>query len=296
MLGRAYPVRVAAQWTQPQAPEERLMIALHARRSAASMAAWKAAHPDRPLILALTGTDLYRDIATDASAQRSLELADRLIVLNELGARALPDGLRSKVRVVLQSCAARAPQPKPKTRTRVLAVGHLRLEKDPATFQRAALRLKPRTDLFFDHIGGVLDADLEAAARECAAAQPRYRWLGGLPHAATRERIARASLLVHASRMEGGANVIIEAVRSGVPVLASAIDGNLGLLGAGYAGCFAVGDDAALAHLIERFADEPGFAAHLRAQCAARADRFAPEAEAAALRAIVAELLAPRAG
>ena len=76
---------------------------------------------------------------------------------------------------------------------------------------------------------------------------PRYRWLGALSQAAARRAIARARALVHMSRMEGGANVVIEAVRSGVPVLASRIDGNVGLLGADYDGYFPVGDAAALA-------------------------------------------------
>ncbi len=298
LLAPLHRVEIADHWAaDPVAAgrDAQLLIALHARRSAASILAWKMAHPDRPLIVALTGTDLYRDIGSDPAAQHSLALADRLIVLNELGARALPETMRDKVRVVLQSCTQRRPRARAESsgrkRLRVLMVGHLRPEKDPATYQRAALRLAHRTDVHLDHIGRALQPELADAAQACMQQQPRYRWLGGLPHAATRDRLARAQLLVHASRMEGGAHAVIEALRSGVPVLASAIDGNLGLLGTDYAGTFAAGDDAALARLIERFADEPAFAAQLRAQCAARADRFSPEAEAAALRAIVAELL-----
>ncbi|HET7773633.1 MAG TPA: selenoneine biosynthesis selenosugar synthase SenB [Burkholderiaceae bacterium] len=298
LLKPLHRVEIADHWAAGRGAagsDAQLLIALHARRSAASIVAWKTAHPERPLIVALTGTDLYRDIDHDPAAQHALTLADRLIVLNELGARALPAALRGKVRVVLQSCSRRVPrapagQPGRK-RLRVLMVGHLRAEKDPATYQRAALRLRHRADLFLDHIGRALQPELADAAQACMQQQPRYRWLGGLPHSATRDRMARAHLLVHASRMEGGAHAVIEAIRSGVPVLASAIDGNLGLLGTDYAGTFAAGDDAALARLIERFADEPAFAAQLRAQCAARADRFSPEAEAAALRAIVSELL-----
>jgi glycosyltransferase involved in cell wall biosynthesis len=60
---------------------------------------------------------------------------------------------------------------------------------------------------------------------------PNYRWLGALPHESTRRRIQAAHVLVHSSRMEGGAHVVIEAVTSGTPVLASRIPGNLGLLG-----------------------------------------------------------------
>ena len=103
LLRPAYRVRVTDLWHQG---DEAMMVALHARRSAASIEAWHAAHPDRPLALVLTGTDLYHDIAVDAQARRSLALADVLVVLNELGAVQLPEALRGKARVVLQSCTA----------------------------------------------------------------------------------------------------------------------------------------------------------------------------------------------
>ncbi|MEO8716817.1 MAG: hypothetical protein ABI423_01215 [Burkholderiales bacterium] len=60
-----------------------LMLALHARRSHAAVVAYRAAHPQGPLAVALTGTDLYRDLPRSAEARRSLELADRLLVLQD---------------------------------------------------------------------------------------------------------------------------------------------------------------------------------------------------------------------
>lgn len=291
MLRPAYRVRLAAQWA---AGDEALLIALHARRSAASVAAWRAARPQAPSLLVLTGTDLYRDIETDAAAQRSLELADRLVVLNELGAVRLPAALQPKCRVVLQSCTARAPLAKPTRHLRALMVGHLRAEKDPQTYFRAAGRLAQRADIRLDHVGNALDPALGAEASARAAAQPNYRWLGGLDHAATRRRIQAAHVLVHASRMEGGAHVVIEAIRSGTPVLASRIDGNLGLLGAHHAACFDPGDDAGLAALLARARDDPDMLAHLQRQQARRAHLFEPAAERAALLGLVGELLAAR--
>ncbi|MCC6609349.1 MAG: TIGR04348 family glycosyltransferase [Burkholderiales bacterium] len=289
MLHGAYDVRLAAHWSRG---DEALMIALHARRSAASVAAWRATHPDRPLLLALTGTDLYRDIDTDASAQHSLAAADALVVLNELGARRLPEPMRGKCRVILQSCTARRPHTKTKRHLRALMVGHLREEKDPRTYFRAARRLAGRTGIALDHIGAALDPALGAEAAALAAAQANYRWLGALPHAATRRRIQAAHLLVHPSRMEGGAHVVIEAIRSGTPVLASRIEGNLGLLGSDYPGVFEVGDDAALASLLERARAEPAMLTSLQQRLAPRAPLFAPEAERSALRRLVAGLLA----
>ncbi len=287
MLSGAYRVRIAAAW---EGGDEALMIALHARRSAPSIALWHARRPGAPLALALTGTDLYRDIAGDAAAQASLQIADRLIVLNPLGAAALPAALRPKARVVLQSCAARRSLPKTGDHLRAVMVGHLRDEKAPQTYFEAARRLAHRADLRFDHVGAALDPALGAEATQLAHACPRYRWLGALPRGAARRRIQAAHVLVHPSRMEGGANVVIEALRSGTPVLASRIDGNVGLLGDDYGGYFPLDDANALVALLQQARDEPALLTDLQAQCAARASLFDPERERAALRAIVGEL------
>ncbi len=293
LLAPAYRVTLTDLATPAQINTADAMLALHARRSAPAILAWREAHATRPLVVVLTGTDLYRDIASDAAAQRSLVLADRLVVLNSHGARALPEAHRAKARVVLQSCSARRPWPKPQRHLRVLMVGHLRDEKDPQTYWRAIARLRHRGDLRFDHIGGALDPALGDEARALAAADARFRWLGALPHARTRGHIQRAHVLVHASRMEGGAHAVIEALRSGTAVLASAIDGNTGLLGDDHPGLFVPGDDAALAALLERCRDEPAILPGLLAAGERRAPLFAPEAETAALHALMAELLAP---
>ncbi len=284
MLSAAYRVRLVGTW---QGGDEDLMIALHARRSAASIRAWRELRGPSPLGVVLTGTDLYRDIATDADAQRSLQLADALVVLNARGALRLPDALRPRAHVVLQSCPARRTLAKPVRHLRALMVGHLRDEKDPRTFWRAVERLGGRDDLRFDHIGGALDTTLGEEATRLAQRQPQFRWLGPLPHAEVRRRIQAAHLLVHASRMEGGAHVVIEALRSGTPVIASRIDGNLGLLGDDWPAIFEVGDDAALATLIERARDEPAMLIDLKRSAAERAPLFAPEAEREALMRIV---------
>ena len=270
---------------------EALMIALHARRSAAAARAWRDIHGDRPLVVVLTGTDLYRDIAVDAQARATLALADRLVVLNELGAQALPPDLRHKVVVCLQSSTARAPLPKPGRHLRALMVGHLRHEKAPDTWFAAARLLAGRRDIVLDHIGGALDAALGAEARALQAELPGFRWLGPLSHGQTRRRIQTASVLVHASRMEGGAQAVIEAVVSGTPVIASRIDGNVGLLGADHPGYFPVGDAAALAGLLVRARDDPAFLPALTAAGARRAPLFDPAHEQQTVLAVVRQLL-----
>ena len=286
-----YEIDVRADFNGAE-PAPDLLIALHARRSAPAIAAFKNAHPDRPCALVLTGTDLYRDIDTSPDARASLETADALVVLQEAGLARLAPQLQAKTRIIYQSSPALRPiSPSPARRhIDICMIGHLRSEKDPLTFMRAAALVRnPRLRLL--HIGGALDPALLAAAQATEAATARYRWLGAMPHAQTRQRLKRCHTMVIASHMEGGANVIIEAVTSGVPVLASRIDGNLGMLGQDYAGYFPVGDADELARLIERCAGDCAFDALLRRQCAARAPLFAPQAEQAALADLVDNLL-----
>lgn len=296
LLSGHYAVRLAREWPDGPSTDDGtdILLALHARRSATSVAAWAAAHPQRPLVLALTGTDLYRDIAVDAQAQRSLALAHRLIVLQELGPLSLPEVFRDKCRVVFQSAGTRQMLQKSKAHLRAVAVGHLRAEKSPETLWAAARLLRPDEGIFIDHIGAALSPGMADAAQQTARDCPHYRWLGGLPHAAVRARIQRAHVLVHPSAMEGGAHVVMEAVLSGTPVLASRIDGNVGMLGTDYGGYFPVGDAAALAAALRQLRREvtqgSGQLAALQAQCEARAALFAPEAERQSLLSLLAEL------
>jgi len=133
------------------------------------------------------------------------------------------------------------------------------------------------------HIGEALDDAYLRVARELQAriwpGVKRYVWLGNRPHGETRQRIGRSHIMVISSIMEGGANVVIEAVTAGVPVLASRISGNIGMLGVDYEGYFPAGDDAALAALLERASRDGRFLARLRGQCAKRAPMFSPERE-----------------
>ena len=273
--------------------EPQVMIALHARRSAESIRAWAAAWPHKPLIVVLTGTDLYRDIHSDAQAQLSLALATHLVVLQDAALSAIPPAWRSKTTVIYQSAAALKPAVKSPRTFRALMVGHLRDEKDPLTFMRAASQTRQAT-IYFDQIGSELDACLGTAARSTAQQATHYRWLGGLPRAVTRQHIKRAHVLVNCSKMEGGAHVILEAVQSGTPVLASFIDGNIGMLGGDYSGYFDFGNDTQLAALVQRCAVEPTFMAHLQYQCAQRAPLFNPQLEKRLVLTLVTQALDQR--
>ena len=292
-LLRPHFARIVRQWPDVHADQDDVMLALHARRSSDAVAAWHAQRGPKGLGLALTGTDLYRDIGHDALAQQSLTLAHSLVVLNPLGTRQLPPQHQGKTRVIVQSTARRQTLPKTTRHLRVLMVGHLRDEKDPLTLMAAARLLPPDSGILIDHIGAPLDASLGQAAQTTQAQCPHYRWLGALPHRQTLQRIQRAHLLVNTSRMEGGAHVLMEAICSGTPVLASRIDGNMGLLGQDYAGVFEPGDAHGLAEqlLACRAAQTgPALVAHLQRQCALRAPLFEPQAERAALHRWVQDL------
>jgi len=288
MLATDFEVRLARQWDGRDAS---VMLALHARRSADSIAAWAAQRPRRPLAVVLTGTDLYRDIHTDPRARRSLALADRLVVLHDRAPSDVPAAYRDKCVVCFQSCGARRPLDKTTRHLRALMVGNLRVEKSPATYFEAARRLAGRADIVFDHVGSPLDPALGRQARALAAVLPGYRWLGALPHRVTLARIQRAHVLVHPSAIEGGAHVVMEAVRSGTPVLASRISGNVGMLGRGYRGYFDCGDAQGLVRLLLRCRDDPAMLPALRAQCDERAPLFDPARERATLRRLLAGLL-----
>ena len=288
----AHSVRIVRQWPDAQADDD-VMLSLHARRSADSVQAWHARRGTRGLGVVLTGTDLYRDIAHDTQAQRSLGLAHSLVVLQGLGLKSLPPQHQSKARVIFQSTGTRQTLPKTSRHLRVVMAGHLREEKDPLTLMAAARLLSPDTGVFIDHIGAAIDPALGQVAVATQAQCPHYRWLGALSHRQTLQRIQRAHLLVHTSRLEGGAHVLMEAICSGTPVLASRIDGNVGLLGEDYAGYFEPGDAQALAHLLQACrSPQNGLSlmAHLRHQCALRAPLFEPQAERAALHRWVQDL------
>jgi hypothetical protein len=162
----------------------------------------------------------------------------------------LPSVHQAKARVIFQSTRTRQTLPKTTRHLRVVMVGHLREEKDPLTLMAAARLLPTGSGILIDHIGASLDTALGQAARATQAQCPHYRWIGALPHRVTLQRIQRAHLLVHCSRMEGGAHVLMEAMCSGTPVLASRIDGNMGLLGEDYPGVFEPGDAQGLADLL----------------------------------------------
>lgn len=269
-----------------------LLVALHARKSASAVRRFHATFPDRPVVVVLTGTDVYHDLALYPPALRSLEIASRIVLLQPLAAREIAPRLRRKAVVILQSATTAA---KPRERRAaqhfdVLVLAHLRPLKDPLRAARAARLLPIESRLRVVHAGRALSPTLDRQARREAQQNPRYVWLGSLPPARARALLAGASALVSSSRLEGGANAVSEAIVAGVPVLATRIPGAVGLLGAGYPGYFEFGDTRGLARLLHRIETQPRFRNALRRHLHRLAPRFTPDRERAAWAALLRSL------
>lgn len=288
--------RVSILQTYDGQPHD-LLIALHARRSFPSIARFRRKHPDAPIVVALTGTDLYRDIHINSRAKESLKLAHRIVVLQPRALGELNRSEQNKARVIYQSVddfrgpkSARAPRRSSGQGFDVCVVGHLRPVKDP--FRAAfAARLLPRSSqIRIVHIGGAMTKQMERRARREIRINHRYHWLGDISRSRTLRILASSRVCIVPSRMEGGANILSEAIVASVPVLASRIDGNVGILGADYPGLFRAGGTRQLARLMTRTETEPKFLAALKVRIRELTTLLAPEREERAWEAVLREI------
>lgn len=268
-----------------------VLVALHAFRTADVVRWSRDTHPDRPIVVALTGTDLSRDIHRREEARRSLRLADRLVVLHDHACRELPRGVREKVRLIRQSAQAVRRGPRRSERTfDVALVAHLRDEKDPLRAALAARLLLSSSRVRIVHAGRALTDAWRRRARREEASNGRYVWLGEVSPARARRLIAGARLMVLTSLSEGGANVLGEAIASGTPVVTSRIPASVSAMGSAYPGFFRVRDTMGLARLLARAERDRSFLSLLTRRTTERRRLFAPSTEKSAWRALLAEL------
>lgn len=224
-----------------------LLIALHARRSFPAVQAFRQKHPHASLVVALTGTDLYGNLENSMEAMCSLELATRIVVLQSLGVEVVPESVRPKVRVIYQSFERLSPSPqREESYFQVCQLAHLRAVKDPLRVAYAVRELPASSRIQVKHAGAVLDPDFAGQVEAEQRTNPRYQWLGPLAHEAAIDLLSGSQVLVLTSLLEGGANVVSEAIAVGTPVISSLIPGSVGILGADYPGYFPVGDSGAL--------------------------------------------------
>jgi putative glycosyltransferase (TIGR04348 family) len=268
-----------------------VLIVLHAGRGADAVRRFREQQPPRPLVVAVTGTDVYGNEFDPALVTNSLAAADRIVVLQSRTGDDLPVAIRPKVRVIFQSAEPPARREAPRSDPfEVAVVGHLRPVKDPFRAAEASRLLAPESRMRVLHLGEALSPGMADRARAEAAANPRYQWLGDLPHDEALAVMSRCRLVALTSLAEGGPAVIPEAIVAGVPLIATRVAGCVGMLGDDYPGLFPPGDTRALAQLFRRAECELAFCESLQEACDRLRPRFRPESELAAWAALLAEL------
>jgi len=274
-----------------------LFIALHAWRSHGAVELFCEAHPDTPLIVALTGTDIYdHQQRFPEQTLRSMELADCLIGLHHRVARDIPARYADKLVTVLQSADKPGEQvAKHSDHFQVCMIGHLRDEKDSLRAAIASRLLPTISNIRVINAGNPHTNEWETRTREEQAINPRFEWLGEIDKPAIQALMQCSQMMVISSVMEGGANVVSEACRIGLPILASDISGNIGLLGVDYPGYFRTGDEQDLARLLTKAENSPDFVLELTARVGQLAVDFTPTSEQASLAAAIEMALAQRA-
>jgi putative glycosyltransferase (TIGR04348 family) len=270
------------------------LLALHARKSADAIRAFHAAHPGAPIVIALTGTDLYPDLSAAGVDPAVLALATRLVVLQPRGLAQLGPELARRTDVILQSVPAIPARPPRTDCFEVAFLAHLRPVKDPLRLAAAVRRLPEDSRIRVTHLGEARDHALAAEAVAESAGNPRYDWVGPVPRTEALAVLARSRLLALTSLHEGGANVVSEALAARVPVISSKIPGSIGLLGAEYPGYFPAGDTAALASLLYSLEkDRDGLYQALVARCASLNPSVDPLLEKRAFAAMLEKIGLP---
>ena len=265
-----------------------LLLALHARRSYSSIQRFNKDHPKSPVIVALTGTDLYRDLHQEKLARKSLDIATRIVALQPKALEELKPKWRGKTRVIYQSVEL-APRDSRKANFDVCVIGHLRTVKDPFRAAMAARLLPPSSRIRILQVGHAMTPAMEKRARAEALRNTRYRWLREQSRPRTLKLLAQSQLCVISSQLEGGANVMSEAIVASVPVLASRVAGNVGILGKDYPGLFPVGNSQQLAQLLRRAECDAEFLAQLKSHIKKLTPLFDPVTEKKAWADLISE-------
>ena len=252
------------------------MLALHAWRSATAINHFKQQFPQKPLIVALTGTDLYKFIKSHPKPTlRSIEQADALITLHDLAYLAIPKSAHKKVHIVYQSANfIKRKVTKNKRNFDICVIGHLREEKDPLRAAYAVRQLPDESRIRVLHFGKAHTPAWGKRAKKEMLINSRYTWYGEVPHWKINKLYANTNLMVLSSKMEGGANVISESCAAGLPVIASNIDGSIGLLGRNYPGYYPYGDTKSLHDLLRKAETNKLYLDKLTQACRSKARLF----------------------
>tara|TARA_B100000674_G_scaffold391404_1_gene335406 strand:- start:4235 stop:5200 length:966 start_codon:yes stop_codon:yes gene_type:complete len=268
------------------------MVALHAWRSANSIKKFSEMHPDLPLVVVLTGTDAYRFINTHKKTTTdSLKVATIIVGINHLIKNILPKEYLSKLRVIVQSAKPNLNRRPLKRLFNVCFAGHLREEKDPETLFEAIRELPKISKIKVNAYGKAHSKKWEKIAIDEMKKNDRFQWHGEISHANLRNKFSSSHLLISTSIMEGGANVISEAIMADLPIIASDIDGNIGLLGQDYPGYFKVKNAKSLKDKLLQIETNPKSYNDLIRKCISLKSNFKPENEMSGWKKLITEAL-----
>ncbi len=261
-----------------------LMIALHAWRSSSSIGIYRKKYPNGPLIVVIGGTDANTFLKTEPTITlRSLKYADAIVCLHSLIPDLIPSYLKHKLHVILQSAVPIQKKRKPAIHNfDVCVIAHLREEKDPFRAAKAVRLMPPSSKIRIFHLGKAHSVEWEINAKKEVKENSRYNWLGQVTRSRVREELEKTNLMIISSQQEGGANVISEAITADVPIIASDISGNIGLLGEKYPGYFRQGDEHSLAEVLNRAETDQYFLNKLIFSCTKLKKCFLPEKESLA--------------
>lgn len=202
---------------------------------------------DVPLVITLTGTDMVAWLGGDGTIDAHLRAADALVALNEQQAEDLLERLPDarvvvvRQRIDLGNATFRADdlQEAGAAPRRALLLGGLRAVKG----QRTAL------DVFERHAGALEGWHLVIAGPDAgegsepgkpseysleiqrrAAALDNATYIGSVPRNAVPSLMGRCEALLNCSESEGESHAILEAMMTGLPVVASRVRGNVELV------------------------------------------------------------------
>jgi putative glycosyltransferase (TIGR04348 family) len=283
-----HQVEISTRWSGKNTD---VLIALHAYRSHASIVQFRKLYPNRPIILIMTGTDLYRDMPEHPEVLKSMEMSDAIIVLQSAALTMIPKNLQGKTHVIYQSTKPVKRKALLKKSFLISVIGHMRPEKDPFCTTKSLKHLRPESKIKVIHMGKAMSPGMKSLAKAYNKELKNYHWLDELSHAETLQQLSRSHLMVISSLMEGGAHVVTEAIAIGVPVIASDIPGNRGLLGDDYPGYYPVGNAKALALMLQKAEFEPLFYKSLEAHIKKRVNYVQPSLEKRSIKSLTERLL-----
>ena len=156
------------------------MVAIHAWRSAKSAKLFRKDFPDSPLIILLSGTDIYKFQYTHPKETLySMEIANALACLHNKVCHSIPSQYRHKLHIIHQSAFPLAGERRPSKRNfDICVVGNLREEKDPLRAAYAVRNLDNTSRLRVIHLGKAHTPDWAVKAKTEMARNSRYRWRG----------------------------------------------------------------------------------------------------------------------